>query len=234
VDVYNYFSAVTDDNDLSYSAHVAIACFLAACHMTMLNWLLEMHSNAVAGGPDLLARWHAIMERGEQITEKDREQQKNRTEFFQQVVELAETVSHYHLSPSRKFISCWQLKGQGYPKPKSPRRKNGVEEESKDGVEEESKDIEKVAGEVYTKHARKATEELVNFIKTISPGQSVLCVTYFDEADALGLRFWILLRLLSHQREGTLMWYVFMATKSSVSYFSPLPKKRESSYLPPF
>jgi hypothetical protein len=74
----------------------------------------------------------------------------------------------------------------------------------------------------------------VDFIKTISHGQSVLCVTYFDEADALGVLFWILLRLLSHQKVHTPMWYVFMATKSSVSYFPPKAKNCESSYLPPF
>ena len=95
MDVYNYFSAVRKDNDLSYSAHVSVVCFLAACHTTMLAWL---KASAVVGGPELLARWHLIMERdGEQ---------KDRKEFFRQVVKLAASVSHYHLSPSRKFMTC--------------------------------------------------------------------------------------------------------------------------------
>ena len=70
----------------------------------------------------------------------------------------------------------------------------------------------------------------MNFVKTLtdSPTQPV-CVTYFDEADALGGLFWILLRLLSHQDELTAMWYAFMTTKSVVIHFSPSPKNRESS-----
>ena len=48
-------------------------------------------------------------------------------------------------------------------------------------------------------------------------------MTYFDEAHELQILFWILLRLLSHQPLATAMWYVFMGTKSSISYFSPSP-----------
>ena len=54
-------------------------------------------------------------------------------------------------------------------------------------------------------------------------------ITYFDEAHELDNRFWILLRLLSHQSRSTRMWYVFMGTKSSISYFAPTIDRSESS-----
>jgi hypothetical protein len=68
---------------------------------------------------------------------------------------------------------------------------------------------------------RKPVQDLVKFLTTVNLGKKALYMTYFDEADQLGLLFWIMLRLLSNQYESTPMWYVFMATKSSVSYFHP-------------
>lgn len=71
-----------------------------------------------------------------------------------------------------------------------------------------------------------ATENLMQFVSGLSPGGNPLCVTYFDEAHELGLRYWIMLRLLQVQKSSTRMWYVFMGTKSSVSYYAPAPDKR--------
>ena len=81
-------------------------------------------------------------------------------------------------------------------------------------------DITKQAKEIYLEHAKKSTEELMEFIATIGPEPTV-CVTYFDEAGQLSMGFWIMLRLLSNQDKTTAMWYVFMATKSSVKTFDP-------------
>jgi hypothetical protein len=123
-----------------------------------------------------------------------------------------------------KFTACWQAKAQFGPSDwgQSPYR-------NKDGIDESKTNIEEFARKIYKLHTSKATEALVNFLATIDSGESALCVTYFDEADELGLHFWVLLRLLSNQDELTAMWYVFMATKSSVSYFNPIAEKSESS-----
>lgn len=87
-------------------------------------------------------------------------------------------------------------------------------------------DIENFAQQVYDPCVRKATEDLVDFLTKINSGERALCVTYFDEADELGNLFWVMLRLLGVQGQSTSMWYVFMATKSSVSYFHPVAEKR--------
>jgi hypothetical protein len=100
---------------------------------------------------------------------------------------------------------------------------------NKDGIDESNTNIEEFARKIYQLHTSKATEALVKFLATIDSGESALCVTYFDEADELGLHFWVLLRLLSNQDELTAMWYVFMTTKSSISYFNPIAEKSESS-----
>ena len=81
---------------------------------------------------------------------------------------------------------------------------------------------------LYEAEARGAVDALMSFLTKLDDGPSPICVTYFDEAHELGIQFWILLRLLSHQRPATEMWYVFMGTKSSVSYFSPSPRHCES------
>lgn len=71
--------------------------------------------------------------------------------------------------------------------------------------------------------AQVAVDALMAFLANLFPGQQPLCVTYFDEAHELEMRFWILLRVLSHQHLKTMMWYVFMGTKLSISYFAPTP-----------
>ena len=80
--------------------------------------------------------------------------------------------------------------------------------------------------------ARAAVEALMEFLTNLYRGEQPLCVTYFDEAHELEMRFWILLRLLSHQPRMTRMWYVFMGTKSSMSYFTPPSQDCVSSIFP--
>ncbi|KIM86830.1 hypothetical protein PILCRDRAFT_4708 [Piloderma croceum F 1598] len=77
---------------------------------------------------------------------------------------------------------------------------------------------------VYYENARVAVEALMAFLGSLDTGEQPLCVTYFDEAHELQTRFWILLRLLSHQPSAMSMWYVFMGTKSRISYFTPPPR----------
>ena len=84
------------------------------------------------------------------------------------------------------------------------------------------------ASKIY-KRLVTSTRDLAEFVKKIHP--STVLVTYFDEADELGTLFWVLLRLLSNQPEHIPMWYVFMATKSSVIYFNPTAAKSEFSVL---
>jgi hypothetical protein len=84
------------------------------------------------------------------------------------------------------------------------------------------------AEQYYEKYAKKATEALMQFVQALFPGEAPLCVTYFDEAHELELCFWILLRLLQSQAPSTKMWYVFMGTKSSISYYAPTPENSES------
>lgn len=50
-----------------------------------------------------------------------------------------------------------------------------------------------------------------------------LIVTYFDEAHELGETFSVLLRLVDCHDLDLSLWYVFMGTKSDLSYYSPRP-----------
>ncbi|KAK2465752.1 hypothetical protein APHAL10511_002296 [Amanita phalloides] len=59
LDVDKYFDRVTKNNDLSYSAHIAVACFIAAAHTTMHLWLEDAQRKSKG---DLRAYWHGIME----------------------------------------------------------------------------------------------------------------------------------------------------------------------------
>jgi hypothetical protein len=85
------------------------------------------------------------------------------------------------------------------------------------------------AKRIYDRLVKASTEALAKFVTELHP--AMVIVTYFDEAHELDTLFWVLLRLLSNQPEGTPMWYVFMATKSSVSYFNPIAAKSEFSVL---
>jgi hypothetical protein len=69
----------------------------------------------------------------------------------------------------------------------------------------------------------------MGFISGLFPeNEKALCVTYFDEAHELGLRLWVMLRLLQYQPLEVGMWYIFMGTKSNITYYAPRPKDRES------
>jgi len=69
---------------LSISAHATIARFLGAAHSTMLKWLTEAKIDTAK---DLLIYWHTLME--------DSSMRTNREKFFQEVVEVAKSVSHW-------------------------------------------------------------------------------------------------------------------------------------------
>ena len=113
-------------------------------------------------------------------------------------------------------------RSSGYLRPvPSPRR--GGEAPDAPGI-----DIVATARDFYNLHAKGATEALTEFVAALGGNESHLCVTYFDEADELDMQFWVLLCLLGNQDELTAMWYVFMATKSRVTYFAPMNKDCES------
>ena len=87
--------------------------------------------------------------------------------------------------------------------------------------------IDEFVAKTYDSIVAPATTELLEFISTLGAEIPTLCITYVDEADELGALIWILCRLASRQSTSIAMWYVFMATKSRVSYFHPDPKKSE-------
>jgi hypothetical protein len=80
--VLEYFKDVPVNNDLSFTAHHRIACFIAAAHMTMLEWLEGAPGNR--NGEQLLAVWHEAMEKNANDA---------RSKFFLKVVELAKRAS---------------------------------------------------------------------------------------------------------------------------------------------
>ena len=80
--------------------------------------------------------------------------------------------------------------------------------------------IHQYSDEYHRHYAKTATEDLVTFTSSMTPQRPVV-VTYFDEARVLGESFWSMLRLLSKQEVTTSMWYVFMDTESTISYFNP-------------
>jgi hypothetical protein len=93
---------------------------------------------------------------------------------------------------------------------------------------------ETMSRQFYDDHAKKASENLMKFLSTVLPEKKI-CVMYFDEAHELGVLFWIFLRLVQHQvprpeTEPLLMemWYTFMGTKSSVSFYAPRPSQCQS------
>jgi hypothetical protein len=108
--VYQYFSKLTKDHDLSLSAHQTIACFLGAVHKTMLKRLQEKR-NAGYDGTVLLKRWHEIME--------EEPSQKYRNAFFLEVVEKAKSVSGVSIRLSA-FIHNLSKDGYRASRPKPP------------------------------------------------------------------------------------------------------------------
>jgi hypothetical protein len=82
----------------------------------------------------------------------------------------------------------------------------------------------KNAREVYNACAKGPTEVLMAFLAGldgVDTDEGPLCVTYFDEAHELAFCFWDILRLLSNQHASTKMWYIFMGTDPSMTYYAP-------------
>jgi len=82
--VWDYFALLTKDNDLSFSVHAALACFLAALHGTMLRWL-KVKWEEGCNRSALLTYWQTLMEK--QLERDDRQR------FFSEVVKEANAVS---------------------------------------------------------------------------------------------------------------------------------------------
>ncbi|KAF8343349.1 hypothetical protein F5887DRAFT_886857, partial [Amanita rubescens] len=118
-----------------------------------------------------------------------------RQEFFTKVVERAESVSSSQDNPTR----------------------------AKDGkpVPLDSFEHFTMSRKIYELHAKEAINKLTEFLSTVLPAK-MISVMYFDEAHKLDSHFWVLLPLVEHQLR-TRMWYTFIATKSSTSYYGPRP-----------
>ena len=84
--MHDYFIRVPAGNDLSYTAHSAIGCFLAAAHQTMLEWLREAQQRDGLDGIGLHNWWYSIMEQ--------KAGQESRQKFFSEVLEQTNTASH--------------------------------------------------------------------------------------------------------------------------------------------
>jgi hypothetical protein len=84
-------------------------------------------------------------------------------------------------------------------------------------------DIVQVAHGLYKSIIERPIQDLTKFLSTINGGD--ICLIYFDEAHELGLCFWILLRLLRSQASLTKILFVFVGTKSDISYYSPIPDR---------
>lgn len=141
----------------------------------------------------------------------------SRLDFFTDVLSEVNTVSRWFLT-FQSSNCCYQMKSKAEVHgERSPKR---LQETDGDDIVAKSR--------LFYEEARVAVEALMSFLTDLGVGPSPICVTYFDEAHELELRFWILMRLLSHQPPATAMWYVFMGTKSSVSYFSPSAENCES------
>jgi hypothetical protein len=81
-----FFSTLPKTNDLSLTAHTAIACSLAAAHLTMLELLQEAWKKGL-NEPQLLEYWHKIMEPTTVVRDRGEG-------CFTKVVEQADSVSH--------------------------------------------------------------------------------------------------------------------------------------------
>lgn len=60
--VVKYFSTLSKVNDLGFTAHGTITCFIVAAHMAMLEWLKIMQAENNFDGPWLHKHWHEVME----------------------------------------------------------------------------------------------------------------------------------------------------------------------------
>jgi hypothetical protein len=197
-------------NDLSLTAHNAIACFLAAAHLTMLESLQKARKKGL-NGPQLLKYWHQLME---PTTVRN-----PREAFFTKVVKRADSVSRF-IFFRLSALTYWQMRLKVITDCSPVRAKDGTPIPS---------DFDPFAAslKIYKRSAQEATKNLGEFLSSVLPLQRI-SVMYFDEAHELGLHFRIFLRLVQHQRLSTKMWYAFMGTKSSISYYAPRPSQRQS------
>ena len=204
--VVEYFQDVPNNDDMSLSAYHQIACFIAAAHTTMLEWLERAPGNH--NGEQLLAVWHEAMEKNANNA---------RSEFFIKAVALAKRANRLCLL-SRLHTNGQQIRAEQQPVVKSPGRSKQLES-----------DLHKAVEKFYREITGPATQKLLAFISSLFPkNKTPLCVTYFDEADELNVRLLVMFRLLKHQLLTVGMWYIFMGTKLSISYDRPAPKDREA------
>ncbi|KAF8327857.1 hypothetical protein F5887DRAFT_924568 [Amanita rubescens] len=214
--VVKFFSTLSRENDLSPTAHAAIACFLAAAHETMLETLQKAHNERGLNGQQLLEYWHGLIE--------PIEARNSRKDFFTKVVERANTLK----------LEAEPFAGKDGVFNDSPTR-------GADGKESRDLNPGNIARHYYGLRAKKATEELMEFLSNILP-EKRMSIMYFDEAQELGSLYWVFLRLVENQPYFIKMWYAFMGTKSRISdYAPPLTellsarlKEEISRILPPY
>ena len=113
---------------------------------------------------------------------------------------------------------CLQLRGNRPSEPLGTSPKRGS-----DGTPDRPYNSIEIARDYYGQGTMKATEDLMEFIKSLSSDEQPLCVTYFDEAQELDVSIWLMLRLLQAQHASIGMWFVFMGTKSSILFRAPAP-----------
>jgi hypothetical protein len=87
LEVVEYFKPLSKDNDLSLSAHAAIACFVAAAHETMLKVLQDVQKEKRWNRLELLSYWHNLMEPTGGRSGRD--------QFFAKVINRANDVSSF-------------------------------------------------------------------------------------------------------------------------------------------
>ena len=211
--VTDFFQGVPKNNDLSITAHVAFACFIGALHETMHASLVRIHKENSCNGHDLRTIWHERMEKNRRGS--------FRRDFFAEVIRKAEQAIKRFVIYFILLMPCRQFKTTAPPLTvcKSPQRLADGQPDEPDW------DPATLAQQCYKRYSETATKDLVEFIQTLFPGKkNNLCVTYFDEAHELQQSFWSLLRLLQFSDK---MWYVFMGTKSSMTYYVPTPENCE-------
>ncbi|KAF8343175.1 uncharacterized protein EI90DRAFT_3115693 [Cantharellus anzutake] len=205
---FNELKTQCGNNDLSISTVAGIASFFAAAHETMLASLKVILGEGNCARKDVLGSWHRRMEgegRGA-----------FRVKFFESVMERTKQLK----------------KSYGVGSGNSPKLDDGNGfKRNKEGKKGKKGGPITLARSYYAKDAKKAVEDLMEFIKTLTSGSDPLCITYFDEAHELGMCFWIMLLLLQNQKDSVRMWYVFMGTKSSITYFAPRPQDMVSARL---
>jgi hypothetical protein len=180
--------------------------------MTMQKWLSAAQNDRTA--EEVLIYWHNLME-GSVRTERER--------FFREVVNLADAVSHRRLQFTLKLKTRQKLPPLMIEEEKqvsSPFRRTDLEPSKPEF------DIHKYSDTFYHHYAKTATERLAAFTSKMTPRLPIV-VTYFDEAHVLDESLWSMLRLLSKQAVKTSMWYAFLDTKSTISYFNPAPANSE-------